>query len=48
MVWSGAISNYFENVYITRDGVQVGPLSDLQIYLDYRMLHNLNGSGCEF
>jgi hypothetical protein len=48
LVWSGAISNYFENVYVSLDGTQAGPLSDLQLYVDYRMLHNLNGSGCQY
>ncbi len=48
LVWSGAIANYFENVYLTRNGVQVGPLSDLQLFIDYRILHNINGSGGQY
>jgi len=48
VVWSGAITNYFENVYLTRNGVQVGPLSDLQLLVDYGILHNINGSGGQF
>jgi hypothetical protein len=48
IVWSGAISDYVENVYVTLDGVQVGPLSDLQIDIDYLLLHNMNGSGAEY
>jgi hypothetical protein len=48
LVWSGAISNYVENVYVTLDGVQVGPLSDLQLYVDYALLHDLNRSGGQY
>ena len=48
VVWSGAIANYFENIYLTRNGVQVGPLSDLQVLADYGILHDLNGSGGQF
>jgi hypothetical protein len=48
VVWAGAISGYFENVYIQKNGGMVsGPYSDIQLYSNFGLLIDLN-NGTQF
>lgn len=46
--WTGTFSGVNENIYLTHDGVTVGPLTDAQVVARFQMLHNLNKAAGQF
>ena len=47
--WIGTISSYFENVYVQKDSLpQIGPLSDVLLNLDYRIIIDMNRGAALF